>query len=249
MSNNNHKRSNGKFWGIFFVLAAFLLIFEAVGGSFGIAGLDKIPLFRLLLAATFTIWAITKLVCGRFALTFFPLAFAFMLIEDWIASLCKLESDNIVNNGLLLLCALLLTIGFSILTSDWKLFYVRKNDTPHHSFSIGNKGIHSTDGDKYTFGDYTKYIDSATFTEARISNTFGETNIYFENVDAYVGGGTLYVTNSFGELDVHVPSTWNVSLSPSNTFGEISAPHRAHIEDAPTLTIYATNSFGEISIQ
>ena len=248
MSNTKQKNSGNKLIGIFFVLAAFLLIFEAVGGSFGITWLDKAPLFRLLLAATLTIWALVKLFSGRFAAVFFPLAFAFMFIEDWIASVCKLENENIVNNGLLLLCALLLTIGFSILTSDWKLIHIRKNDTPNHAYSLGSQGIYSTDGGKYTFGDYTKYIDSATFVEVSVSNSFGETGIYFENVDAYVGGGTLYVTNSFGELNVHVPSTWNISLNPTNTFGTINAPHRDHVENAPTITICATNSFGDINI-
>ncbi len=247
MSKYTHKSSGNKIWGIFLVLAACLLIFDAVGGSLGIMGLDQIPLFRLLIAVTLVIWAFSKLIRGDFALTFFPLAFAFMILEDWIATLCKLEDPNIVNNWLLLLCAVLLTTGFGFLTSDWKIFRIRKNNGASYTLSGGSH--RSNNEQSFTFGDYTKYIDGATFTSVTVTSKFAETNVYFENVDAYVGGGSLCVENAFGAIVVHVPHTWNIVTDfSSNAFGDISIPARNVIAGAPTLTICGRNAFGEIEI-
>ena len=205
------------FWGIAFVLAAVLIIFDAVGV------MPDLPLTKIVLGVVCFAWAVKELVKLNISKIYFPLAFLFMIFEAEIAGFFGLD-ENIISNWLLLLAALLMTVGTGLI--------------------FGKE--HFRSGHANAFGEKIRYIDCAGFKSEYIKNSYGEYHVYFQNVEAYCGGGQIKVENSFGEVVVHVPSDWNVTSRVSNVFGEVPSQRTG---SGKTLEIVGKNSFGEVGVQ
>ena len=101
------------FWGVAFICTAILIIVDAVGTGLGF--LDSIPVIKIILGVLCLCWIVNELYKKQLPHIFFPLSFIFMLFEKEIAGLCGFENGEIISNWLVLLCALLLTIGTSII--------------------------------------------------------------------------------------------------------------------------------------
>ncbi len=213
------------FWGIALVLIAVLLILNAI---------DVIPNFETF-AGEISWWSVfisllllsyilTKLVKGKIGGIFIPLALIFMLFERNIATLCEMEDKNIINNGLLLLCAVMLKIGFSLLFKS-------------------KKSKH-----KYKLSASVAYVDLQNLNDKHFSNSLGELVIRFENVEQHIGKKTIYVDNKLGETVIEVPSCWYCICNLKNSLGDISMDTNASDVDAPTLVIEGNNKLGEIVI-
>ena len=88
------------FWGLGFLLAAALIILDAVGIIPSLlSAVGKVSIFSLILGLLLLSIAIERLCKGKVADIFFPLAFIFMLFEKNIAVLCGLEDENIIKIG------------------------------------------------------------------------------------------------------------------------------------------------------
>lgn len=104
--------------GIVFILAAVLIVLDAFGViSPLVSSMGEISVFSLIGVVLLTTVVIALCIKGKIQGIFFPLALIFMLLEENIATLCKCESTNIIHNGLVLLIALFLSIGFGIILS------------------------------------------------------------------------------------------------------------------------------------
>ena len=205
------------FWGMAFVLAAVLIIFDAVGV------MPDLPLTKIVLGGVCFAWAVKELVKLNISKIYFPLSFLFMIFEAGIAGFFGLD-ENIISNWLLLLAALLMTVGTGLI--------------------FGKRDFRA--GHANAFGEKIRYIDCAAFKSEYIKNSYGEYHVYFQNVEAYDGGGRVKVENSFGEVVIHVPSDWNVTSSVSNVFGDVPSQRTG---SGKTLDIVGKNSFGELRVQ
>lgn len=105
-------KKKGIFWGMAFICAAILIILDAVG--IGLEALNNIPVVKIILGILLLCWIVNELYKRQLSHIFFPLAFLFMLFEKEIAKLCAIEGEEIISNWPVLLCALLLTIGTSM---------------------------------------------------------------------------------------------------------------------------------------
>ena len=223
------------FWGLGFVLAALFLLLDAFGVITPfldvVGGISAAQVICGLFLIAFVISRIIKL---KFQEIFIPLALLFMLFEDNIAFVLGLEDDNIIGNWLLFWCAVLLSIGVSILT-------------PKHSslnFKITKKG---TSKKTHTIGASTTYVDCEDFVEEHIVNNLGETVIHFENEASFTSGAILNIENKLGEVVVYVPEQWNVKLNISSKLGDVEQKGKGSA-DGPTLVINGTNELGDIVI-
>lgn len=231
------KKSGWKiFWGVAFILAAVFLVLDALGITLPFAWvLGRVSLFTLIVGLILVAFIVSRVMRGKFVSVIFPLAFLFMLFEENIAQALGLAHSNIINNWLLLLVALLLTIGLSILLPK------------RHKYEIhlGNSSKNSkTDG---SFGASTIYIDAEGFEQRVIECDFGSRTVYFTNPEAYRGGGTLIIDNSFGAMVIHVPVAWRADVDIDNSFGSVTSPSVG--PGGPILYIKGDNSFGAVTVK
>jgi hypothetical protein len=226
------------FWGIGLILAAAVLLLDAFGVITPfldvVGGISAIQIVGALLLISFIISRIIKL---KFAEIFVPLALIFMIFEKNIAFYLGLESDNIINNGLLIGCAILLAIGVGILTPK------RKREKVFSFKSSSGSKHYEREG-----GSATTYFDCKDFVQENICNRLGETVVHFENEDEYTGGGVLNVDNKLGETVIYVSSRWNVRV---NVVSHLAATEQVGHgdKDGPTLTINGNNALGEVLIK
>lgn len=223
------------FWGLGFVLAALFLLLDAVGVITPfldvVGGISAAQVICALFLCAFVISRIIKL---KFHEIFIPLALLFMLFEDNIAFVLGLEDDNIIGNWLLFWCAVLLSVGVSILTPKSRSlnFRVTKKRSSKRTHAIGSS---------------TTYVDCEEFVEEHIVNNLGETVIHFENEASFTSGAILNIENKLGEVVVYVPEQWNVKLNISSKLGDVEQKGKGSA-DGPTLVINGTNELGDIVI-
>ncbi len=226
------------FWGSILILAAVLLVLDALGvvlpfvSSFG-----EISVLRAILGLLLVAVLLSCLLKGRIASIFFPLAFLFMLFEKNIAYLCAMENTNIINNWLVLLIALLLTVSFIILF-------------PRHrwTFCKGSKTDKQYKREKHSMGSATVYIDCAGFTKRLIACNLGACTVYFTNVGAYLGEGELIIDNNLGSVVVNVPASWHADVSIDNNLGSVHAT-KTQNTDSPVLYIKGDNNLGAVNVR
>lgn len=224
------------FWGVGLILVAVALILDALGVLAPITSVvGDISLLAVLAALLLLSYAISKLCSGKVGEIFIPLSLIFMLFEKNIAILCGLNDTNIINNGLLIGCAALLWIGFSILFSG------------HRHERVENGNVRVKSGSNLTSS--VTYIDAASFGEESVENNLGSLVVRFENVDEYKGGGVLDVDNNLGSTVIEVPSSWRFVVNIDNGLGSVSAPSEAGDADAPLLLIKGDNNLGSVSIR
>ncbi len=241
MKNTVHKI----FWGLLLLLSAAALIFYGIGGEAGFFG---IPLYKLLFGLILVSWIVSKIFFSdtlrqRFKI-FFPLAFLFMIFESEIASLAGLPEENIINNWLVLLAALLANIAMTVIIPKKSRKSYSKSGFRSESYGFGE----SESYDKKQFSDSVIYIDASRTTKSYVKNTCGETNVYYQNSDCAVENVvyTLTVENSMGETNVHVPADWVIKNEMTCFLGEVNT--RKNPQGEVKLIIRGENKLGETNI-
>lgn len=219
-----------KLWtGIALIALAVILILDGFGvlapltASFG-----EVSVWAVLGGILLLIHVVRRLCKGHIAEIFVPLALIFMLFEKNIAFLCGAETEDLVNNWLLLLIAFLFDAGF-------RLIFPRRKRKNHPAVKTQN----------HTFAHSASYIDSKQMTPDYVENSLGSCDIYFENAEAYVGGGTLTVENNLGAMRIHLPSSMRAEVFVENNLGSIEVPEKK--EGAPVY-IRGENNLGSLTI-
>ena len=221
------------FVGFFLVLAAIFILLDATGVISPIESvIGEVSVFAVIVGIFLLAFAISSIARGKINEIFFPLAFIFMLFEKNVAFVCGIEDSNFVHNGIVLLCALLLTIGVGMLMPK------RLRKMKNRKGRCLGRGI----------GSSTVYIDCSDFTEEEVENNMGSCTVYFENVDKYESGGTLTVDNNMGSMVICVPSAWRIKIRVDNNMGSISLPESC-AESGPVLIIDGDNNMGSLTIE
>lgn len=231
-----------KTWKIFFgvglILIAVVLVLDALGILAPISSaVGPVSILACVAGLLLLSYTVAKLIKGKISEIFIPLALVFMLFEKNIAFMLGREDENIINNWLILGCAALVSVGFSILFSGLK----RKNRRREHI--CGECGHRFSTGN---LGTSVKYIDCDGFKFESIENNIGSYTVFFENVDKYEGGGVLEIENNLGSMDIHVPTDWHIIMQVDNSLGATSEPD--DIGNGPTLTIRGDNNLGSVSV-
>ncbi len=229
-----------KAWKI--TVALFCILFAVFGllETFGVTPpmdslVGEISFIRIV-CALFLLVLVIKYLCKlRVCKMLFCLSLLFMTVESNVAYLCGAESENLINNWLLLLYTVLICIGLSLIlpkrrrSGKWS---VSVNHNGHHENNLGSRVI---------------YIDCTAFTDRYVENNLGSTVILFENADGYNGGGYLNVENNLGSTVIKVPEEWSVDCQIENSLGSVQ--NRANRGNGPLLTVRGENSLGSIVIQ
>ena len=232
------------FWGLSFILVAVLLVLDALGvftPLFGVFG--TVSIWAIVGGIVLLYFAISQLITGNIGNFFVPLAIIFMLFEKNVAYLFHIgdENGNIINNWLLLLVAVMLGVGFSILFSGIKR--ERRHRKHEHEWKHGRDTIRV----KTNIGSSVRYIDCDGFKYDEVENDVGSCTVFFENVDKYESGGVLNIENNVGSTVVTVPGSWNVISKVENNLGSVVVPKPN--PDGPILTVTGENNLGSICIK
>ena len=228
------------FWGLGFVLMAAFLLLDAFGVITPLLDVvGGITWFQIVAGLLLIFFIISRLIKLKISEIFIPFAFLFMFFEKNIAYVCGLENKNIINNWLLFLCALLITIGFSILFP---------NDGKFRFKFSGNKKIRKNKKGG-SLGSTVVYIDCNDFVEENVVNRLGECIVHFENEDNFMSGAILNVDNELGRITIFVPSAWRITNRINNSLGSIKTGDTFAGDGAPTLIIEGNNELGEITVK
>lgn len=221
-------------WGITLLVIAAALILESLGALsalLSIAGGISLP--RILLAIVLLSFMVND--CRKhksFRRVVWYVALLFMLFEPNIAYLCGREDPNLINNWVILLCAMLVKIALHLLFGK------------HSKWNLQWNGR-----DKFINGSNTVYIDCDSFEHKYVENNLGATDIHFTNIEQYVGGGTLKVENNLGQTNISVPAVWSLSMDNENNLGQIDAPCNNGTPGGPILHLNIENNLGHVNIR
>lgn len=229
------------FWGVGCILAAIIFILDAVGVMIPfMSAVGEISVLSAVLGLLFVSYAVARLLKGKISEIFIPLAAVFIIFEKNIAFLCGREDPNLINNWLLLGCAILLSIGFRIL-------FPSTGEHEHFNINVNtNSSSHQPLSSHFT--SKVEYIDASDFQYRLAENNLGSLTINFANADRYKGGGELYVENDLGSIVINVPSSWQFTHSIKNDLGSIKAAAQNANANAPLLVIKGKNDLGSIVI-
>lgn len=168
-----------------------------------------------------------------------------------------------INFWLLLLAAVLASIGFSMIIRPrwhhhWGGKWDEKWNDKWHDHCTGmdyfNKSEENIDGNdvyiKTSFSESCKYLHSDSLKSAHIASSFGKLSVYFDQVQLSPEGAEVCVESSFGEMTLYLPRNWRVIDHVHAGFGSVDNDMRNAPLDAnaPTLTITGSVSFGNLEI-
>jgi predicted membrane protein len=225
------------FWGIFFVLAAAVLVATQMGWT--MLTLNPFTVIATIFLVAILVANLMHLSIGG---TVFPLAFLLMLYSK------PLGITSLVP-WTILLAAVLLTIGLSLIfhpyQKPWKYQQIWVN---HHRQHVLNRDsnytyaedVQSVDDNEInietSMGSGVRYVQSKDLKKVNISNYMGATKIYFDhatitdvataNVDCHLGGITLYI-----------PRDWDVVTDVSSVLAGIDERGVNGTKEGPTLYI------------
>ncbi|MBR0303536.1 MAG: hypothetical protein IJQ80_06775 [Clostridia bacterium] len=214
-------RRSKVFWGIVLIGAAVFLILDGLGVSFGL----ELSFWKIALGVLCLSWFAEQIAEGNIGGVIFSLAFLFLIFESTIANAIGRPDGNLISNWLVLLAALLLTIGF-------KAILPKK--------SGGKKFVN--------IGAKTIMLDGAELSDAVISNNVGPNDVYITNTEAYTYDGKITITDNVGRTRLYLPKTWHVILEATDNIGKIDMPSQADGVYERSITVVVTDNVGQVSI-
>ncbi len=221
--------------GIVIIIFGIFGILEVSGAIPPLDDISYTQLISGLILAGLTVAALSK---RKICTALYLISFIFMIFEYNIATLIyPYVGRNLINNWLLLLFVTIICVGIMFITPKSYRKYIK----------IESKHEKNANTETNNFGENSTYIDCSDFTEKHIINSFGETEIHFENTEEYSGGGVLIIENLFGETRVYVPNDWLVTADVKTIFGD-SSNSIPRAQNGPELVIKGQNKFGEIDI-
>ncbi|MBQ7669121.1 MAG: hypothetical protein IJS45_00190 [Clostridia bacterium] len=218
--NVKFKLGTGIFWGIVLIGAAVLLILNGIGVNLGYG----LSVWRIILGTLCLAWIVTTIVELRFTDLPFPFAFLFIIFEPTIAHALGREDNKLISTWIVLLAALLLTIGLKAIFSG----KVKKGVS-----SVGSK---------------TLYFDGSDLVTAEIRDNAGSVQAYVTNKESYPGDGTIVICDNLGKITLHIPSDWNVTVNSHDNLGKVSVADQEDGVFDKSITVDVRDNVGSVNI-
>jgi len=95
---------------------------------------------------------------------------------------------------------------------------------------------------------FTEYIDCETFNEKSLERNVGRTELRFDNIGAYKGGGALNIKNCAGITVIYVPSDWKVRISSERSAANVNDASN-HSAEGPELFVNIRECVGKVNIE
>ncbi len=238
-------------WGIFFLLAAGLVIASQIGL------LPNLSWVRL----TISIFMLAIIVGSIPYMEFFgmlvPLAVILALFSHQL-------NIRFISPWAMVGSAVLASIGLSLLFKD-KRRQLREQHYGPHCDKYGNYGEwvdgevnphHETVEDlnenvttsRVTFGASVKYLHADSLERAEFVCTFGSMKIYFDQAHLSPNGADVTIHSTFSGVTLYVPSIWTVREDIVASLGSVRSRENRSAQEDQQLRLHGTSQFGSIDI-
>ena len=235
-------KSKNLFWGLFFIVAAGLVVVNQLGYLAGITTLNLV----------ITILLIPIILKSIIKANFFGIFFSMALLGILFAS--ELGITTFVPIPILV-TALFLSIGFSIM-------FGRHNKCAEqwhtgsfcNSFNEENFGevVDTEDDDNVNFGvkfgSSIKYVNAKNLKRANFSCYFGALKVYLDSAVISPDGAEINLDVSFSGVEIYVPREWKVINGIEATLSGVEEKYKRNGEETSTLKLIGKSSFSGIEI-
>ena len=231
-SKEFRRRSRPFFWGAILILSAIVLILEGLGISLG-KGMDW---WRIILGVVLVACLIYVILFRHFADIFIPLALLFLVFEYPLALLIKKEDGKIIPWWFVIIAAVLLTVGFYVISKPTHFLFfskkTEKKDSGSGSDSIGSKLL---------------YLEADKLDGTAVRDHLGFVELYINNKKKYTSGAVVTFSDNMGKILIHIPDEWDVITQANDNLGKIDVPpHTGTGEKNITLAIH--DNLGSITV-
>lgn len=236
------------FWGVFFILAAVVVIASQVG-SFVQIGVWSIIAAVLLIA-----WLVSGISRVSFVEIFLSLGLLYIVFQK------PLELFYI-SPWLLIIAALFLGIGLSLIIrkkpkAPWSGHWqTHKGENWQVAAYEPEANVEVNDDDnfprvKVSFGTTSRYLHSQSLTRGEFSASFGGLEVYLDQAQLAPEGAELFLECSFGNIKLYVPRSWTVRDNISASLASVGNDTRMARPEAglPPLHLTGSVSFGAIEV-
>lgn len=239
------------FWGLFFLVAAGILVASQMG----------------MIAAHLSVWTIILTIflvaiilnsiryLNFFGITF-PLAFIGILYARQLG-IYDLVPWTILG------AALLLSIGLSIIfhpirrrsRHGWhpNYSYHRYHDNyAHHTDSQETPIVEHSDEDNVfveaRMSNSIRYVTAKHLSEVQITASMAGVKVYFDDAQLSDEGAVITVDASLSGVELFIPRTWNVILQVDPTLGGVDERGTREVHDGPAVYLRGSTRLSGLKI-
>lgn len=201
------------FWGMFFILAAVLIIMNQLGILVGIS------LFNLIITIFLVSIIIKSIQYLNFVGIIMPLAILGVIYADKLG-IQSLTPWPILGS------ALFLSIGLSIIIhprrNEFEECHCKKHDDKGEFVEIQKGEKDDSEVNLYTkFSGSVKYITSENLKTVNLDCSFGALKVYFDNAKIDGNEATVNLNLNFGGAELYIPKEWSIINNVSCSVGGI----------------------------
>ena len=255
------KRNRWKswFWGLFFLVAAGLVIANQLGVVTGI------NIWTLVLTVFLVAIILESVMHLEYFGIFMPLAVLGILYDDQLGI-------TAITPWAILAAAFLAMIGCYILFKrkpKWAQYRHEHRENKEYTHFAQSEHTTTPDGKTYTadsfresaedltgdelyckvsFGESSKYLYSENLRKGEFSCSFGSLKVFFDRVQLAPEGAAVDVSCSFGSIELYIPRSWMVRDNISASLGGVSYQGSNQPEPGPELLLTGSVSLGGIEI-
>ncbi|MGI6248933.1 MAG: hypothetical protein ACOYJX_05970 [Acutalibacteraceae bacterium] len=221
------------FWGFFLIISAALIVASQLT-DFG-----RIGFVSIIATVFFSALIINGIFSMEFFQIFTPMAFLYKIYE------APLNLPHI-RLPILVLSALMVALGCTLL--------FRQLGKKKRLTSSPNRADESVDSDypiiKVSKGASGRYLHADALRGGKISVSFGELEVYFDQVRLNPKGAELKLDCNFASLKLYIPRYWNVTEKITTTLGEVQndLTQSQPVLTEPLLTLTGNVNLGSIKI-
>ncbi len=227
------------FWGLFFIVAACLVIVNQLGY------LTEFNIFTLIAS----IFLIAIIIQSATHLNFAGILFPFAILGIIFAK--PLGIENLVPWPILI-AALFGTIGLSLIFSksikDIHSHHISENEcNKEHFDQIIDSPDESTVSCKVNFGSAIKYVNTQNFKKGFFDCSFGAMKVYFDNANIEENSAEIYLDVSFGGVELYIPKDWHLIDNISTSLAGIDYEGKSSVS-TKNVTLNGKISFSGVTI-
>lgn len=225
------------FWAVLLIFIAVYLVASKMDM------IPTIPFFKIL----FTVIFVYTGVYGFVRLHFFEGMLSVGLLGCMYDRLLGIEA---ITPWTLLLAVCLVGVALDMLFKNLRkgkenIYFGHYHSAEHVENGPDGEYVHVEN----SFGAVSKYVNSDGFREAKISNSFGECNVFFNNAALKGEQASIHTDNSFGSTNIYLPSSWRVEIRQNTAFGNVECKGSGSNDpDAPCVQLQISSSFGQTCI-
>lgn len=231
-------------WGLFFIVAAIILVTNKLGIF---EGIGTFSIWGLLLAAVLVVCCVKSIAHYNIPGVIFSVAFICIIYAQPLG-IAALSPWTI------LFAAVLGSIGFSIIFhkkkyNNWEKKFERHFEKQFDGqYDTIDQTIDDAVSVKTSFGSSIKYINSDNFQRADIHCSFGGMKVYFDNACIQNGQAEVYLDVSFAGVELFVPKAWTIVNDADFTLSGMDEKNRNQSNGTPVLRLTGSASFSGVTI-